>query len=75
MNQALINNYAALVLKNISYKIVILIKSGQVIMHSTFNTDQGDLLGVDLLKGNTVSDRNKPVPGTMNDVSMTLYFG
>lgn len=43
-------------------------------MSSAYNADQRDLAGIDPLQPFAVPDRDKPVPGAMNDVGMTVYM-
>ena len=41
-------------------------------MSSAMYTDQGDLTGIERLQFFTMPDRYKPIPGAMNNVSVTI---
>lgn len=67
--------YKPSVFQDIPYKIVVFVKTGEIVMATAVNTDQGDLAGIDLLQGFTVTDRDQPVAGTMDDIGMAVYAG
>ncbi len=48
-------------------------KGWQVIMSAAVNSDQGDFARVDRLQFFAVADRKKPIPGAVDDVSMTIH--
>ena len=64
-----------LVLQNIPHKIMILRKGRQVIMSATGNADECYLSWIKRLQFFTVTYRQQPIPGAMQDISMAIYFG
>ena len=62
------------IFQNIPYKIMILGKRGQVIMSSSNDPDQRDLVGIDLLQFFTMPDGDQPVFGAVNDVRMAIHM-
>ena len=64
-----------LLLQDIPDKIMILGEGIQVVMTAALDADQRYFRRVELLQAFTVPDGDEEIPGAVDDIGMTAYFG
>ena len=62
-----------MIFKDISNKIVVLIKLWKIIMSPISDSNEGDLVRIQFLQCLTMPDGYEPIPGAVNNIGMTFH--